>query len=207
MQEARYIYGCSMREGSFDEALSSAKIDTLVKVDVKTILAFSNPARNAPHSNISTEATTKLFLPPLHFASEPCFIPRANPTSEDDGYLMSLIFNESVFNEQGDAPEDDDDQVLASEASQLWILDAKSMNPEPIARIILPARVPYGLHGIFVDETKIASQKKLIQAESDAPVVISDALKPRSSEAIRSPWSWYVFRSRKEIRTASPPFL
>jgi carotenoid cleavage dioxygenase-like enzyme len=62
---------------------------------------------------------------------EPVFAPAANPRSEDDGYLMTFVY---------DAATDD---------SRLVIMDAKTMDPEPVASVALP-RVPSGFHGSWI---------------------------------------------------------
>jgi len=36
--------------------------------------------------------------------------------------------------------------------SEVNIIDAKTMSPEPVAVVELPARVPYGFHAFFVNE-------------------------------------------------------
>lgn len=43
--------------------------------------------------------------------------------------------------------------VLARHApgSELVVIDARSMAAEPIARVMLPRRVPYGLHGLWLE--------------------------------------------------------
>ena len=64
--------------------------------------------------------------------SEASFIPRENAKSEDDGYLMSFVYD----------PEDD--------KSELIILDAQNIEDEPLCRIHLPARVPAGFHGSWI---------------------------------------------------------
>lgn len=53
MQEARYVYGCTMRSGSFDERLGgAAKVDCLVKIDVLALAergrAMGEGKRNVP---------------------------------------------------------------------------------------------------------------------------------------------------------------
>ena len=72
---------------------------------------------------------------PHGFAGEPIFVPRpsseGNPLAEDDGWLLTLIFNGKL------------------ERSQLIIHDAKDIR-EPVATLTLKHHVPYGLHGSFV---------------------------------------------------------
>ena len=64
--------------------------------------------------------------------SEASFVPAANAIDEDDGYLLSYVFDP------------------AENASELVILNAKEMADEPLARIHLPARVPTGFHGSWI---------------------------------------------------------
>ncbi len=64
--------------------------------------------------------------------AEAVFVPAANGTSEDDGYLLSYVYDP------------------ADQKSELVILDASNMGSEPIARIHLPTRVPAGFHGSWI---------------------------------------------------------
>ena len=63
---------------------------------------------------------------------EASFVPSMNATSEDDGFLMSFVYD----------PEED--------KSELVILDAQNIEDEPLCRIHLPARVPAGFHGSWI---------------------------------------------------------
>ena len=60
------------------------------------------------------------------------FIPKSNAEAEDAGYLLNYVFNETTH------------------SSELVILDAQNFCAEPIARIALPQRVPFGFHGSWV---------------------------------------------------------
>ncbi len=62
---------------------------------------------------------------------EPVFAPAANPKSEDDGYLMTYVYDGNT------------------DSSQLVIMDAASMDAEPVATVELP-RVPSGFHGSWI---------------------------------------------------------
>lgn len=63
---------------------------------------------------------------------EPVFVPAANSSAEDDGYLMTYIYDAS------------------SDSSSFVIMDAASMDSEPVASIDLP-RIPGGFHGSWIE--------------------------------------------------------
>ncbi|MFB7721107.1 carotenoid oxygenase family protein [Nocardia sp. NPDC056100] len=65
---------------------------------------------------------------------EAVFVPAAGATSEDDGYLLTIV---------GDA---------ASASSELLILDAHDITAPPIAAVELPRRVPGGIHGSWIED-------------------------------------------------------
>jgi carotenoid cleavage dioxygenase len=62
---------------------------------------------------------------------EAVFAPSADPKSEDDGYLMTYVYDANV------------------DSSRFVIMDAASMDNEPVASIDLP-RIPSGFHGSWV---------------------------------------------------------
>lgn len=64
--------------------------------------------------------------------SEPWFAPKTGATSEDDGYVISFVWN-TAKNEQ-----------------QLQVFDAKNVSAGPVARVAIPHRVPVGFHGCWV---------------------------------------------------------
>ena len=64
--------------------------------------------------------------------AEPVFIPSENQTSEDEGYLMTYVYDR------------------ATDKSNLMILNSQDINSGPIAQIKLPQRVPFGFHGSWV---------------------------------------------------------
>ncbi|KAF2199023.1 carotenoid oxygenase [Delitschia confertaspora ATCC 74209] len=73
-----------------------------------------------------------------------------NPPAEDDGYLIFYAFDESQLDEEGECPD--------GAVSELWIVDAKGMR-DVVARVRLPQRVPYGLHGRWFTEEEIRGQR------------------------------------------------
>lgn len=182
MQHARYVYGCSTTTTSFSSALGKAtKIDALVKVDVNRLIANgkSHPPQsvtgvvdprpmatilsaNDPHDPIQV-----FRMPPGWFAQEPRFVPAASNASEDDGYLLFYAFDEAQLNAAGDAPADASDSRAKSE---LWIIDAKTMK-DVVARVQLPQRVPYGLHGTWFSAEQIRAQRPVEQLRSTREVL------------------------------------
>jgi carotenoid cleavage dioxygenase len=64
-------------------------------------------------------------------SGEPVFVPSANPKSEDDGYLMTFVYD------------------AATDCSQFVIMDAASMDDNPVASVDLP-RIPSGFHGSWI---------------------------------------------------------
>jgi len=165
MTEVRYIYGCSVSDSTFGAALGRAvKIDSLVKIDTTTLIARGKESnlpsvigcvdtRNVPEILASNDPNDpiKIFkMPEGFYAQESRFVPRANGTSEDDGWLLTYVFDESQLDEQGVAG--------PSSRSELWIIDAKNMT-DVVCKIHLPQRVPYGLHGCWFSEEEINNQR------------------------------------------------
>ncbi|EAZ42528.1 hypothetical protein OsJ_27094 [Oryza sativa Japonica Group] len=66
------------------------------------------------------------------FCSGVTFVPKAAGAHEDDGWIVSFVHDEET------------------NISKVHIIDARNFESEPIAKIILPQRVPYGLHGAFI---------------------------------------------------------
>lgn len=68
-------------------------------------------------------------------SGEPVFVPRDGAAGEDDGYLVTFVYDK------------------ATEASRFVVLDAADMAAAPVATVALPQRVPHGFHGSwFADE-------------------------------------------------------
>ena len=165
MSAAKYIYGCSVAGASFGAALGRAvKINSLVKIDVKTLIAKGT--RHPPTqitgcvdmrsvtevlASDDSEDPIKIFMMPEGwYAQEPRFVPREYGSSEDDGWLLSYVFDENQLDSIG--------ECQASAKSQLWIIDARNMT-DVVARVHLPQRVPYGLHGNWFSEQQVQNQR------------------------------------------------
>lgn len=70
-------------------------------------------------------------------AGEVFFHRRENATSEDDGYIMTFVWDWS------------------SQTSEIVMWDAKTMDEEPILRVATRSRVPMGFHSYFVPEDEL----------------------------------------------------
>ncbi|QDU39487.1 Carotenoid cleavage oxygenase [Maioricimonas rarisocia] len=66
-------------------------------------------------------------------AGETVFAPRPEGTTEEDGWLITYVYDR------------------ADEASECVVIDARDITASPVARIRLPQRVPYGFHALWVD--------------------------------------------------------
>jgi len=73
---------------------------------------------------------------PKYFYNEPGFAPRDNSQSEDDGYLVMPVWN----------PID--------ARSEIQVFDCKGarLTEGPVARILVPQRIPHGFHATFVSQ-------------------------------------------------------
>ena len=65
------------------------------------------------------------------WAGEPVFVPRGATAEEDDGFVLSVVYDG------------------ASDSSELVILDARGLAAAPLARLGLRHRIPMGFHGNF----------------------------------------------------------
>ena len=71
--------------------------------------------------------------------SEPWFAPADNPRSEDHGYVVTFVWNDS------------------SGEQQLQVFDALDLNQGPIARVRIPHRMPSGFHACWMKPNQIAA--------------------------------------------------
>lgn len=62
------------------------------------------------------------------------FVPRSDDSAEDDGWLMSLVYDP------------------ATDTSDLVVLHAQDFTGDPVATVHLPKRVPFGFHGNWVPD-------------------------------------------------------
>ncbi|MEO1295818.1 MAG: carotenoid oxygenase family protein [Cyanobacteria bacterium J06636_16] len=107
----RYLY-----IGAAHIAQGNAPLQALLKRDMQT-----------GEEQIWSEA-------PRGFMSEPVFVPHPQGTTEDEGWVLCLIYN------------------AARQCSDLTILNAQDIAAGPIAHLKLKHHVPYGLHGSFTPQ-------------------------------------------------------
>ena len=130
-QSHRYIYGAcgsSMTESTPPQGL--------VKIDCE---------------DETKENEQKWLGEKYEWLGETIFAPKPNGKDEDDGFLLSYLFNG------------------LTKSSELVIFDAKDIQPGPICRLALPTNVPTGLHGTWVpdltfDEDDISRRWKATRA-------------------------------------------
>jgi carotenoid cleavage dioxygenase-like enzyme len=66
------------------------------------------------------------------FGGEGVFVPRANARAEDDGWVVTYVYD------AGDG------------TSEMVVIEAQDFRAPPMARVRIPARVPYGFHGAWI---------------------------------------------------------
>ncbi|NET53571.1 MAG: carotenoid oxygenase family protein, partial [Merismopedia sp. SIO2A8] len=71
------------------------------------------------------------------YGGEAFFVPRPNAETEDDGWLVTFLHDEN------------------SQTSELVIISAQNLTSEPIARVIIPQRVPYGFHCLWLSQAQL----------------------------------------------------
>ncbi|MBW4624231.1 MAG: carotenoid oxygenase family protein [Brasilonema octagenarum HA4186-MV1] len=68
------------------------------------------------------------------YGGEAVFVPRPNAKAEDDGWLVTYVYD------------------TVEETSEFVVVSAEDITDEPIARVMIPQRIPYGFHGAWVSE-------------------------------------------------------
>jgi len=87
--------------------------------------------------DLETGTSEELTLDDGRYASEAPFVPRMNPVSEDDGYLVSFIIDENTG------------------TSECILIDAKRFSEGPVCRIQLPHKISSGTHATWVARDQI----------------------------------------------------
>jgi carotenoid cleavage dioxygenase len=94
------------------------------------------------HSILKFDASTgraePYALSPAESPSEPVFVPASAASGEDEGWLLSYVYDRT------------------SDRSHLLVLDAHDWGAAPLARVQLPTRVPYGFHGSWIGDDELS---------------------------------------------------
>lgn len=115
-QPYRYGYGLDFSERAGPMGLPTAR--AIIRHDHQT----DRFERHVPGADL--QLGEALFVP------EPGV--EAAPDTEQEGWLLSLAFNES------------------RNQSDLLVIDARDFTADPVARVELPYRVPFGFHGVWI---------------------------------------------------------
>ncbi|XP_051151592.1 carotenoid 9,10(9',10')-cleavage dioxygenase-like [Andrographis paniculata] len=83
------------------------------------------------HVELSRAKVEYHMFPANTYCSGAAFVSKSGATEEDDGWIIAFVHDEDTDN------------------SQVYIVDAKNISGELVAKIGLQSRVPYGFHGIF----------------------------------------------------------
>lgn len=212
----RYIYGCSMKQGSFDAGMgrNSAKIDCLVKMDAQALVkkgrrqadsgklargqavderCVADILAGQESKDATSDQNIKVFAFPSGWYGQECsFVPRSDAQNEDDGFLLFFAFNEL---EGLDAT---NGQPLPDAKSELWILDAKDMSTV-VARVQCAQRVPYGLHGRWFDRSMIDSQDEIDEASLRTWALGAAADKKAEEDRLRAAQSHFGFGMLRDV--------
>ncbi len=70
------------------------------------------------------------------YAGAPIFVPRPSGVAEDDGYLLTNVYDSNTHR------------------TDIAILDAAKIDNGPLALLRLPVHVPYSFHGIWVENSE-----------------------------------------------------
>jgi carotenoid cleavage dioxygenase len=66
------------------------------------------------------------------YGGEGVFVPRDGAKAEDDGWVVTYVHDE------------------ISDSAEMVVVSAQDMTAAPVARVLIPARVPYGFHAAWV---------------------------------------------------------
>lgn len=80
-----------------------------------------------------TGKSQKYMFGDQRFGNEAAFAPRINAKSEDDGYVVTYVYDKE------------------KDQSELIIIDAQNFELGPIARVGIPQRIPMGFHATWVN--------------------------------------------------------
>jgi len=97
---------------------------------------------------------------PNRYGMEAQFVPRLNSTYEDDGWLIMYVHDETHMTADHHG------------STECIILDARNIESGPIARIMLPERVPYGAHCMW--RADLTYPYETFSTDINKPVVLQN---------------------------------
>jgi carotenoid cleavage dioxygenase len=74
---------------------------------------------------------------PGRAGGEPVFVPRSPDAGEDDGWLITYVFD------------------AAEGRSEMVVVASQEFSGPPVARVKIPARIPFGFHGTWIASDKL----------------------------------------------------
>lgn len=75
---------------------------------------------------------------PGRWGGEGVFVPRSGAAAEDDGWLLTYLYDSR------------------ERRSELVIVSAEDFTAPPVARVIIPTRIPFGFHGAWIPADQFA---------------------------------------------------
>jgi all-trans-8'-apo-beta-carotenal 15,15'-oxygenase len=101
--------------------------------------AGHHPTANAPLQailklDLETKERQLYSFATQGYVGEPIFLPKPRATKEDEGWVMTLVYD------------------AGNHRSDLVILEGENFDRGPIARLHLKHHIPYGLHGSWTRE-------------------------------------------------------
>jgi all-trans-8'-apo-beta-carotenal 15,15'-oxygenase len=90
--------------------------------------------------DLQTGSQSSWSAAPRGFVGEPIFVPKSSQNAEDQGWLLTMIYDAEYHR------------------SEMVILDATDLTQGPLARLRLSHHVPYGLHGCFTPHVFLGDQ-------------------------------------------------
>ncbi|XP_021276993.1 carotenoid 9,10(9',10')-cleavage dioxygenase-like isoform X2 [Herrania umbratica] len=124
----KYAYA-QVRDCIASSSSGMAKYGGLVK------LSFEEPNTGISSRQRQVEGLTKEeyhMFKENTFCTGASFVPKEGGIEEDDGWIITFVHNEDT------------------NISQVYLIDTRNFSSEPVAKITLPCRVPYGFHGAYI---------------------------------------------------------
>ncbi|KAG0091396.1 hypothetical protein BGZ93_008839 [Podila epicladia] len=172
---AKYIYSSTMTtsvNGVGWKSVGVIKLNVQAVLEKKKELMASGQMKNFGGDGqweLGLEALKELqekehkvykFVSGVH-NSEPFFVPAlprkdGKELEEDEGHLIMYVYDENQL-ENGHA------QPGKPQVTELWIFDAQKFGPEtePVAKVRIPRRIPYGFHGLWLSKEMIKANQEL----------------------------------------------